>query len=124
MESRVPARLTPAEGRKFGLMVGAAFLLLAALLWRRTHFTAAGVTGALGGALVLGGLAVPAHLGPVYRAWMALATAISKVTTPIFMGVIFFLVLTPAGLPRAAVRPPAAHASPRHGDVLSQPSRR
>ena len=28
---------------------------------------------------------------------MALAQVISKVTTPIFMGVIYFLVLTPAG---------------------------
>ena len=78
-------------------MVGASFLLLAALLWRRAHLTAAAVTGALGAALVLGGLAAPAQLEPVYRAWMALARAISKVTTPIFMSVIFFLVLTPAG---------------------------
>ena len=29
---------------------------------------------------------------------MALAKAISKVTTPIVMGIIFFLVLTPAGI--------------------------
>lgn len=78
-------------------MVGAAFLLLAALLLRRAHLTAAAVTGALGGALVLGGLAVPAQLGPAYRAWMALARAISKVTTPIFMSVIFFLLFTPVG---------------------------
>jgi Saxitoxin biosynthesis operon protein SxtJ len=98
LESGIPARLTPAEGRKFGLMVGGAFLLLAALLWRRVHLPAAAVSGALGGVLVLGGLAWPSQLGPVYRAWMALARAISKVTTPIFMSVIFFLVLTPAGL--------------------------
>ena len=29
---------------------------------------------------------------------MALAHAISKVTTPIFLGVVYFLVLTPTGL--------------------------
>ena len=97
MENRVPARLTPAEGRKFGLVVGGAFLLLALLLWRRTHVTAATVAGAVGAALFLGGLAVPGQLGPVYRAWMGLAKAISKVTTPIVMSIIFFLVLTPAG---------------------------
>lgn len=97
LESRVPARLTPAEGRKFGLLVGGAFLLLAALLWRRTHVTGATVVGIVGAALVLGGLVAPAQLGPVYRGWMALAKAISKVTTPIFMSIIFFLVLTPAG---------------------------
>jgi hypothetical protein len=77
--------------------VGGAFLLLAVLLWRRTHVSAAWVSGGLGIALVVGGLAVPAQLGPVYRAWMALAKVISKVTTPVFMSVIFFLVLTPAG---------------------------
>jgi drug/metabolite transporter (DMT)-like permease len=97
LENRVPARLTPAEGRKFGLVVGGAFLLLALLLWRRTHVTAATVAGAVGVALFLGGLAVPGQLGPVYRAWMGLAKAISKVTTPIVMSIIFFLVLTPAG---------------------------
>ena len=84
--------------------------------WRRcsggaTHVTAAAVAGGARRARwCSAGSLVPAQLGPVYRAWMALATAISKVTTPMFMGVIFFLVLTPAGLPRPAVRPPAAHA--------------
>jgi len=68
------------------------------LLWRRTHLTAAYVAATLAVALIVGGLAVPAQLGPVYRAWMALAKAISKVTTPVFMSVIFFLVLTPAGI--------------------------
>jgi len=41
---------------------------------------------------------VPGRLGPVQRTWMALAHAISRVTTPIVIGVIFFGVLTPAGL--------------------------
>jgi drug/metabolite transporter (DMT)-like permease len=110
LENRVPARLTPAEGRKFGLVVGGAFLLLALLLWRRTHVTAATVAGALGAALFLGGLAVPGQLGPVYRAWMGLAKAISKVTTPIVMSIIFFLVLTPAGfLVRLFGHRPLAH---------------
>jgi len=98
LAARVSARLTPAEGRKFGLMVGAAFLVLGGLMWRRGHLAGAGVAAALGGLLLLAGLFVPARLGPVYRAWMALALVISKVTTPIFMGAIWFLVLTPAGL--------------------------
>jgi hypothetical protein len=48
--------------------------------------------------LLAAGLLVPGQLGPVQRAWMGLAHAISKVTTPIFMGVVFFIVLTPVGL--------------------------
>jgi len=93
----IPARLTPAEGRKFGLLVGGAFLLAGVLSWRRGHASAAYVAWTMGVVLVLGGLAAPARLGPVYRAWMALALVISKVTTPILMGAIWYLVLTPAG---------------------------
>ena len=37
-------------------------------------------------------------MDPVYRGWMGLAAAISKVTTPVVMGVLYFLVLTPIGL--------------------------
>ena len=89
---------TAAEGRKFGLTVGAAFLVLAAVAQWRGHATSPVVLAVLGGALLVGGLLLPAHLGPVYRAWMGMAKAISKVTTPIFMGVVYFLVLTPTGL--------------------------
>ena len=35
MAAGVPARLTPAQGRRFGLTVGGAFLLLAAIAWWR-----------------------------------------------------------------------------------------
>lgn len=78
-------------------MVGGAFLVAGALMWRRGHLTAAVVSAVLGAGLVIGGLAAPVRLGPVYRAWMGLALAISKVTTPIVMAVLWYLVLTPAG---------------------------
>lgn len=97
MARGVSARLTPGEGRKFGLLVGGAFLVLGVLFWRRTHYTGAWVALALASGLIVGGLAAPSRLGPIYRAWMGLAKAISKVTTPVFMGAMFFLVLTPAG---------------------------
>jgi hypothetical protein len=93
-----PARLSPAEGRKFGLLVGGAFLGLGLVLGWRSHVTAATVAGGLGAALVLGGLLLPTRLGPVHRGWVGLAHAISRVTNPIFMGAVFFLVFTPAGL--------------------------
>lgn len=98
MEKRIPAGLTPAEGRKFGLTVGAAFLVITGILWWRDHPTAMAVTGTLGGLLVVSGLLIPGHLGPVHDAWMKLALLISKVTTPIFMGVLYFVVLLPAGV--------------------------
>jgi hypothetical protein len=90
--------LTPAEGRKFGLLVGGAFLLIGLLLWRGAYVVAASIVLLVALGLIAGGLIAPGRLGPVYRGWMALALAISKVTTPVIMGAIFFLVLTPAGL--------------------------
>jgi hypothetical protein len=100
MAAGVPARLTAAQGRRFGLTVGAAFLVFTAIALWRGHPTTTLVLGTLGGGLVLAGLAIPTHLGPVERAWMKLAHLISKVTTPIVMGVMYLLVLTPVGIVR------------------------
>lgn len=98
MAHGIPARLTPAEGRKFALTVGAAFGVLAAIMWWRDHQIPLYLFGTLAVTLVTAGLLLPGHLGPVYRAWMGFALLISKVTTPIFMGVVFFLVIAPVGL--------------------------
>ncbi|MEZ4586541.1 MAG: SxtJ family membrane protein [Gemmatimonadales bacterium] len=94
--------MTPAEGRKFGLLVGAAFLGVAGFLYWRGKETAPVVLGGLGGLLVLAGAVIPGRLGPVYRAWMGLAHLLSKVTTPIFMGIMYFVVITPMGVLRRA----------------------
>ncbi len=91
------------KGRRFGLVVGAAFLALAAFSYWRGRHTSAVVLGLLGGALALAGLIIPRQLGPVERGWMVLAHAMSRVTTPIFMGLIYFLVFTPVGLARRAL---------------------
>jgi hypothetical protein len=102
----VPARLSPytaAAGRRFGLTVGIAFGVFAGIAFWRGHPTVTTVLGSLGGVLILAGLAVPSMLGPVDRAWMKLALLISKVTTPIFMGIIYYVVLTPAGLLRRTI---------------------
>jgi uncharacterized membrane protein len=98
--ARIPARLTAAEGRRFGTTVGGAFLVLAGILWWRGRPIVAGVLAALGGVFVLGGLVIPTYLGPVERAWMRMAHLISKVTTPIFMAVMYFVVITPTALLR------------------------
>jgi hypothetical protein len=95
--------LTPVQGRRFGLTVGGAFAVLAAITWWRGHLWGVYVFGSLGGALIAAGLLLPTRLGPVERAWMALAHAISRVTTPIVMSVIYFLVLMPVGILRRSV---------------------
>jgi hypothetical protein len=111
MAERIRARLTAAEGRRFGSTVGGAFLAIAAIAWWRGHPTLALVAGALGAALALAGLALPTRLGPVERAWMRGAQAISKVTTPIVMGVMYLLVMFPVGaLRRSFGGNPLVHA--------------
>jgi len=112
--------LSTAEGRKFGLTVGAAFLLFAALFWWRGHEWPLRVAGSLGAALVVAGAVIPGHLGPVYRAWMGLALMISKVTTPIVMGILFYVVLTPIGWVRSTFgKHPLRHEAV--GDSYWQP---
>jgi hypothetical protein len=100
VSARLSTAYTAAAGRKFGLTVGIAFGVFAAIAWWRGHPTTTMVLGTLGGLLILAGLVIPALLGPVDRGWMKLALLISKVTTPIIMGVIYFVVLTPVGVVR------------------------
>jgi hypothetical protein len=96
--------LTPAaQGRKFGFTVGIAFLVLGAIAAWRGKSTSSTVFIALGALLLVGGLIAPAALLPVERGWMRLAHAISKVTTPIFMGVVWFIVITPTAYIRRAL---------------------
>jgi hypothetical protein len=98
MATGIPARLNAAEGRRFAWTVGAAFLVLAAVFVWRNLETAASVAAGIGTVLALAGLLVPWALTPVYRAWMGLARVISKVTTPIFLGIVYFVVIMPIGL--------------------------
>jgi hypothetical protein len=97
------ARLTAREGRTFGLTVGLAFLALSALLWWRDHHSVAIAVATVGGLLAIAGVVIPRHLGPVHAAWMGFALAISKVTTPVLMAIVYFLVITPTALLRRAL---------------------
>jgi predicted NodU family carbamoyl transferase len=77
------------------------------------HALLAAALAAPGALLVLFALAAPAALVPVERAWMRGALAISRVTTPIIMGIAYLVVITPIGF---AVRhlkgDPLRHAGP------------
>jgi hypothetical protein len=115
-------RLTADQGRGFGLTVGAAFAAIAGFVLWRDHATAAMVLGSLGCALILAGLAIPTQLGPVERAWMGLAHAISKVTTPIVMGVMYLLVITPVGFLRCKLsHNPLVHTPAGNGYWQARP---
>lgn len=95
-----PEHFDAGEGRRFGLTLGGAFLALAAFLAWRGHTTLAATAAAVGGLLALAGLVAPGRTGPLWRGWMALARAISKVTTPVVMALLYYLLITPTALLR------------------------
>ncbi|HYU08063.1 MAG TPA: SxtJ family membrane protein [Gemmatimonadales bacterium] len=108
--------MSAAEGRRFGLTVGIAFAVLGGMAWWRGRVLVTAIALGVGLALLTAALVLPARLGPIHRAWMGLAAAMSKITTPIFMGVVYFAVLTPTGLLRrlagknSLLRPRAARS--------------
>jgi hypothetical protein len=82
--------------RKFGLVTGAIVAVLFGLFfpWLLEHsfpywpWVVFGVMGAWG-------LVAPFSLQPVYRVWMRFGLLLSKITTPIIMGLVFYVVITP-----------------------------
>jgi hypothetical protein len=122
LEARVPARLSTAEGRRFGLTLGAAFLVLGAVAsWRGGRATAA-VAFALGGVLLLAGVVMPSRLGPVQRAWLGLGAALSRITTPVVLGVVYVAAFAPVGwVLRASGRNPLRRARGRTTCWVTRP---
>jgi hypothetical protein len=98
----VPTRLSAAEGRRFGVTLGIAFLALASVLWWRAHVMPSAIAASVGALLVLAGAVAPGRLGRFHGAWMRFALAISKITTPVLMTIVYFVVITPTGLIRRA----------------------
>ncbi|MFB3076443.1 MAG: SxtJ family membrane protein [Lysobacterales bacterium] len=85
--------------RNFALSTGAVFVALFGMffpwLLDRSYPVWPWVVFAI---LALVGLLLPEYLRPVHYWWMRLALLISKVTTPIVLGVVFFFVFVPFGL--------------------------
>ena len=86
--------------RGFGLTVGG---ILAAIglfrWWKVDEFNTVTIILLLMAVpLVLLGLLAPRALAPLNRAWTRLGLLLAKVTNPIFMGLIFFLTVTPIAL--------------------------
>jgi hypothetical protein len=77
-------------------------------------------------AAVLGawGLIAPASLNPVYRGWMRFGLLLNRVVSPIVLGIVFFVVLTPMGwLMRLAGRNPLAHGKEAGPSTFRVPSK-
>ena len=85
--------------REFGLLVGLMAILIGSWRIYRGHWepVATGLLGA-GSALALLGVVFPRALVLPNRWWMALARWLSLITTPIILGIVFFLLVMPIGV--------------------------
>jgi len=52
----------------------------------------------VGGLFLLVALAVPAMLAPLNRAWLRVGLLLHRIVSPLVLGIMFFLVITPMGL--------------------------
>lgn len=88
----------PSE-RKFGFLFVAVFCSLAAYAhYKGWHVS--GVAALLLGAgiLLLIALFKPAMLSPLNKAWFWLGLAMGKIVSPVVLGIIFYLLITPVAL--------------------------
>jgi hypothetical protein len=85
--------------REFGLLVGGVLILLSAWwLYRGKFPSLAHIALPLGAVLVILAALLPRALILPNKAWMALAEALSFVTTLIVLAFVFFFVVTPIGV--------------------------
>ena len=87
--------------REFGLVTGAIIGVLFGLFFPwliERPFPA--WPWAIAGVLGLWGLVAPMSLRPVYFGWMKFGLLLSRITTPIIMGLVFYVMITPMGLIR------------------------
>lgn len=90
----------PSSNRKFGFVVGLAFILVGCLrsyLHREFAFVS-GLFVICGSALALAGAIAPAALAPLNRAWARLGLVLHSITNPVFLALIFGAAFVPVGL--------------------------
>ena len=85
------------SNRKFGVTVGLIAAVLAVWPLVRHHHPVRWWLLAVALVLVALGLARPALLEPLNRAWFRLGMLLSSVTNPVVMGVMYFAAVVPLG---------------------------
>lgn len=108
---------TPAELRKFGLQLAAIFVVFGLLSWFVSHHESrAKIFWGLSGLLIVLGLAAPRALAPLERGMIKLGEAIGKVTTPVILGMFYYLIVTPFGWVRRATSGDSLNRRMRDGE--------
>ena len=83
--------------RKFGIIVGTVFLIIAGLLfWKEKESFQLFLV--IGNVLFIAGIAIPFTLRPIFWVWMTFATILGWFMTRVILSLLFYVILTPIGL--------------------------
>lgn len=80
--------------RKFGIIVGAVFLIIGAVYMWRGHRLPVYILGAIGGYLLVIGALAPGSLKHIYKLWMGMAFAMGWVVSRVLLVLLFYIIMT------------------------------
>ena len=83
--------------RNFGFLMGAVFLVLAALSWK-IGGSVYGMLALLGAGFLILGWGAPLSLSLFYALWMKLAGVLQIIMTTVILAFVFYIILTPLAL--------------------------
>ena len=102
-----------------------AFGALAGIMWWRGHQTLLFAAAALGLLFGFAAVTIPDRLGPIYRGWMRFGHLLSRVTTPLVLGLMYLLIFAPIGtVMRLVGRNPIAHRAENNSYWVRRPPAR
>ncbi|WP_342644928.1 SxtJ family membrane protein [Mucilaginibacter sp. CSA2-8R] len=85
------------ENRDLGLLVGAAFMVIALYKWHK-HSLAMPWFAAISGVLIFSALIVPQWLTWPRKGWEALGKALGYINTLVLLTLVYVVIVTPFGL--------------------------
>ncbi len=96
MAAPTPAGLTDRRARRVGLELGGFLVVVAAVVaYRHGPTPLAVIAGAIGAFMLVLVATRSALIVPIAGRWMSVGSAISRVTTPVFLAVVYLVLFTP-----------------------------
>lgn len=91
-------QIAPPSNRKFGLTFAAVLVVIAARAWWLDRLSVASLSLAAAALLAALALLAPRALAASNRAWFRFGLLLSRIVSPVIVGAMFLLVVTPVAL--------------------------